>query len=145
MFRKPNRLSEPYVVNSIRKVLQRHGYKLHVERPLTAHGVDIVGQHPKHRHYIFVECKGYPTGYSETAQRDNYFLAVVGQILLRMRQKNAWYALALPDHPFYRKRILSAEMRRAARWLGLWFFLVGNDGVVHRVTASGTKFARWSR
>lgn len=139
-----SRLSERYVVKSVRKALRIHGYDLHAERSLAAHGADIVGRHPRHRHYIFVECKGYPTGYSETAQRENYFLAVLGQILLRMRQKNAYYAVALPDHPFYRKRILSAEIRRAARWLGLWFFLVGRDGVVHRVTASGIKFARWS-
>lgn len=140
-----NRFGEHYVVRSIRKALHDRGYKLHVERPLAAHGADVVGYHPRYRHYIFVECKGYPTGYSETAQRDNYFLSVLGQIILRMRQKNAYYTVALPDHPFYRRRILSAEMRRAARWLGLWFFLVDSDGVVRRATASAVKFTRWPR
>jgi hypothetical protein len=135
-----NWLSEPYVVELMRNALQSYGYKLHAERPMTAHGADIVGRHPRDRHYIFVECKGYPTGDSEGAQRDNYFLAVLGQILLRMRQENAYYAIALPDHPFYTKRILRAEMRRARRWLGLWFFLVGRGGVVRRLTASGTAF-----
>ena len=138
-----SRLSEQYVVRSVRTALKRNGYTLHEERSPAAHGADIVGWHRKHRHYIFVECKGYPTSHSQTAQRGNYFLAVLGQILLRMRQENAYYAVALPDHPFYRKRILSVEMRRAARWLGLWFFLVSHGGVVQRATASAVRFTRW--
>ena len=140
-----SRFSEQYVVRAVRKALQSYGYKLHAKRSLAAHGADIVGRHPKHRRYIFVECKGYPTGNSEGAQRENYFLAVLGQILLRRKQENGYYAVGLPEHPFYRKRILSAEMRRAARWLGLWFFLVDDGGVVHRATASGMKFVRWPR
>lgn len=139
-----NWLSEPYVVRSVRKALQSHGYNLHAKQPITAHGVDIVGWHRQHRHYIFVECKGYPTGNSEGAQRETYFLTALGQILCRMRQETAHYAVALPDHRFYRKRILRADMRRASRRLGLWFFLVGRDGIVQRLTALGTSFRPYS-
>ncbi len=122
--------SEAFVLDTLREALVRKGFKLYPRRSLHAHGVDITARHPKHRYYLFVECKGYPYGYSEQAQRDNYFLMILGQILLRMKQKNAYYAVALPDHPFYRKRILSPSLRLAREWLGLWFFLVRRDGGV---------------
>ncbi len=132
--------SEAFVLNAVRAALKRRGFKLHPKRSLHAHGVDITAQHPKHRYYLFVECKGYPKGYSEGAQRDNYFLMILGQILLRMRQKNAYYGVALPDHPFYRKRIISHEFRLARRWLGLWFFLVKSNGSVLWLGATRQRF-----
>ncbi len=122
--------SEAFVTQAVWKALKRKGFKPHPQKSLHAHGVDITARHPTHRYYIFVECKGYPKGYSEGAQRDNYFLMILGQILLRMRQKNAYYAVALPDHDFYRERILSRDFRWARKWLGLWFFLVKCDGRV---------------
>ena len=122
--------TESFISRTVRKALERKGFKLHPRRSLHAHGVDITAYHPRNRYYLFVECKGYPKGNSETAQRDNYFLMVLGQILLRMRQKNAYYVVALPDHPFYRKRILNPEFRLAKEWLGLWFFLVKRDGSI---------------
>lgn len=133
--------NEAFIINAVRKALVKKGFKLHPIRPLYAHGVDITARHLKHRYYIFIECKGYPKGYSETAQRDNYFLMVLGQILLRMRQRNAYYGVALPDHPFYRKRILSDDFRLAREWLGLWFFLVDRDGGVQQLSAKGRSFS----
>jgi hypothetical protein len=135
-----NSLSEGFVVASVRKALKRRGYLLGAPRSLRTRGVDISARHPRFRHHIFVECKGYPTGYSEAAQRDNYFLAILGQILLRMRQKNAYYAVALPDHPFYRKRILAQGLRLARRWLGLWFFLVKPNGTILHLDAVRSAF-----
>jgi hypothetical protein len=123
--------SEAFVVDVVRGALERKGFKLHQRRSLHAHGVDITARHLKHQYYLFVECKGYPRkGDNEGAQRENWFVAVLGQILLRMRQKNACYVVALPDHPFYRKRIFSRGIRTAREWLGLWFFLVKRDGSV---------------
>ena len=135
--------SEVFVLNAVRAALERKGFKLHPKRSLHAHGVDITARHPKHRYYLLVECKGYPKGYSEGAQRDNYFLMILGQILLRMRQKNAYYAVALPDHPFYRKRSLSPSFRLAREWLGLWFFLVKQDGSILRLDAKRKAFCAY--
>ena len=136
--------SETFVLSAIRKVLQAKGYKLDPPRSLHAHGVDIKVRHKKYRHYIFVECKGYPKGtYSEGVQRDNYFLTILGQILTRMRQKNAYYAVALPYHKFYRGRILRQDLRLAREWLGLWFFLVKRDGTVLRLAATQKEFREY--
>jgi len=133
--------NEAFIANAVRKALVKKGFKPQPVRSLHAHGADIVARHPKHRYYIFIECKGYPKGYSETAQRHNYFLAVLGQILLRMRQRNADYGVALPDHPFYRERILNDDFQIAREWLGLLFFLVGRGGQVQRLSAKGRSFS----
>ncbi|MBI2452361.1 hypothetical protein HYV50_04785 [Candidatus Pacearchaeota archaeon] len=71
------------------------------------HGVDIEAWNNKTRRYWFIEVKGYPRKKpSMNAQKQEWFVASLGQIIKRMRQKNGKYAVAFPDFEFYEKKSL---------------------------------------
>ncbi|MEW5816072.1 MAG: hypothetical protein AB1798_11850 [Spirochaetota bacterium] len=128
----------------MKKRLQEKGFKITVDSSCTGHGVDLKAYHPKHRYYWIVEVKGYPIGYSESAQRQNYFWQILGQIFGRITQENAEYGVCLPDYRgFYKKKILSKDLEISRRRLYLSFFLVTNKGKIYKLSPSGIKFQRF--
>jgi len=72
---------------------------------------------------LVIEAKGI--GKHSTMQR-NYFLSVLGEILRRMSDPNARYAVAFPDHPQYR-RLWNRLPAWVKRHLRLTAFFVGED------------------
>ena len=127
----------------IRNRLKKKGFKITADSHNSGHGVDLKMYHPKQRYYWIIEVKGYPRGYSETAQRQNYFWQVLGQILGRMTQENACYGICLPDHEFYRKKINDDNLKIARRRLYLSFFLVTKDKQIFKLSPSGKNFMRF--
>jgi hypothetical protein len=122
--------SENWVQNKIKRYLKSKGYKITHESKGHRHGVDIKCYHPKLRRYYFVEVKPEPRGWSEAAQRENYFLDVLGKILLRMNQKNGQYALGLPITYKAKVNKLPLQVRKN---LGLDIFFVSKEGHVTRL------------
>jgi len=133
--------NEKSVQLKMKEALQKKGFKITGESLNSGHGVDLKAYHPKRCYYWFIEVKGYPTGNSEMAQRQNYLWQVLGQIVGRMTQKNAYYGICLPDYKgFYRKKIKDNSLRNARRWLGLYFFLVTKKGKILKLASNKTEF-----
>ena len=125
----------------IKNRLEEKGFRITSDPSRTCHGVDLKAYHPKERYYWIIEVKGYPTGYSESAQRQNYFWQILGQILGRMTQENANYGICLPDYKgFYRKKILHDDLRIARKRLYLSFFLVTRKCEIYKLSPSGREF-----
>lgn len=91
---------------------------------LREHGADIDMSGPGGR--IIVEAKGEaPPG----AQQVNYFLHALGELVQRMHDPEATYAIALPDNKQFRGLVSSLPAHARER-LQLTIFFVGGDGVV---------------
>ena len=106
------------------------------------HGVDIEAWNNKTRRYWFIEVKGYPrVKPSMHAQKQEWFIACLGQILKRMRQKNGKYAVAFPDIGFYEKKSLELSIIARSR-LKLNIFLVNEHKVIRQLTPNSTNFKK---
>lgn len=64
--------------------------------------------------------------------RENYFLAVLGEIISRMNQETARYAIALPDNEYKTKKVRRIP-RRVRQLLKLDVLLVNERGRVRRL------------
>ena len=104
------------------------------------HGVDIEAWNDKRRRYWFIEVKGYPRKKaSMNAQKQEWFVTAIGQIIKRMRQKNGKYAIAFPDYSFYEKKSIDLPLIARDR-LKLNIFLISEDKKVRQLTPKSKKF-----
>lgn len=119
--------------------VESKGFKLMPET-FRIQGVDIEAWNSKRRRYWFIEVKGYPREKASMhAQKQEWFIASLGQIMKRMRQKNGKYGIAFPDYEFYEKK--SLELPKIARSrLKLNIFLVGEDKRIRQLTPKSNKF-----
>jgi hypothetical protein len=116
--------------DTLKEIIARHlckiGYQV-VLKMGTVHGVDVEAQRGEER--LLIEAKGEA---ALSAQQVNYFLGALGELLLRMSDLSARYALALPDNKQYR-----ALVRRIPppvwKALNLSVFLIQADGSVTEV------------
>jgi hypothetical protein len=118
-----NPLSEDAVKAAVRDHLAARG--LHVEvRWGHDRGTDITASGPNERWVI--EAKGEVVS---AQQQGNYFLGALGELIQRMDDPHARYALALPDTP--RCQGLVRRLPALARErLALSVFFVHRDGTV---------------
>jgi hypothetical protein len=115
------RVSEDEVKAALKSYLEVDGWTVTVawgrER-----GIDIEARRGNDR--LLIEAKGEaPAG----AQQVNYFLGALGELVQRMSDPDACYALALPGHRQYRG-LVDRLPALAKERLGIVFF-VGRDGV----------------
>jgi hypothetical protein len=135
--------SEKNIKKAMEGRLKKKGFKINGE---SKHGVDIATYPSKKGYNWFIEVKGYPTGYSETSQRQNYFWHILGQILGRMTLKESYYGICLPAYidkkkrNFYKEKMLDPKLKNARKWLSLYCFLVAKNNVILQLTPSGKKF-----
>ena len=117
------------------------GFKIMPET-FKQHGVDIEAWNDKRRRYWFIEVKGYPRKKpSMNAQKQEWFISALGQILKRMRQKNGKYGIAFPDFEFYERK--SLELPKIARErLKLNIFLIDKNKKIRQLTPKANKFKR---
>lgn len=87
-------------------------------------GIDLDAQHPDGRR-IICEAKGEVA--KGGAQQVNYFLGALGELVQRMSDPRATYALALPGHRQYRG-LIGRLPALARERLGLTVFWVTRDG-----------------
>lgn len=103
-------------------------------------GVDIEAWNNKTRRYWFIEVKGYPgKKLSMHAQKQEWFIAAIGQIIKRMRQKNGKYGIAFPNFEFYEKKSLDLPNIARER-LKLNIFLIDKNKSIRQLTPKTNKF-----
>lgn len=102
---QPGPAAGPMGEDAVKRAVQAHlhgqGFTVHVAWG-RSHGVDLDAVHPDGRRYL-VEAKG-EVGRSGP-QQANYFLGALGELVQRMEDPNARYALALPAHRQYRNLV----------------------------------------
>lgn len=130
------------------------------------HGIDIQRSSQKGCRYWFIECKGSPSkrykkGLREgkikpkqsiSSQKYVWFTTAIGQIALRMKQKNGKYGVAFPDdkQKYFRNKILDNQIRSRVetclkifrKRTKLHFFLVNKDGKILQLTPNANKFKK---
>jgi len=106
-------LSEDEVKEAVRRWLTGQGFAVEVaigrER-----GIDIEARHPDGRRWV-IEAKA---AVASEQQQGNYFLGALGELLQRMDDPDAIYALALPSNRRYRG-VVRRLPRLAKQRLGL--------------------------
>lgn len=112
-------ISEDEVKGAVRDHLEAGGFEVHVAWG-RVRGIDIEANHSDGRRYV-IEAKA-ETGTSGP-QQVNYFLGMLGELLQRMDDPEATYAIALPDNGQYR-RLVERLPRFARERLGLVVFWV---------------------
>lgn len=103
-------LSEDEVKEAVRRWLTSQGFTVSVAMG-HERGIDIDARHPDGRRWI-IEAKAEV---ASDQQQGNYFLGALGELLQRMDDQNAVYALALPSNRRYRslvRRLPSLAKRR---------------------------------
>lgn len=116
-------LSEDFVKAHVVAWLDQHGWDVRVAWG-QSQGVDILAERAKRRWLI--EAKGCG---SRQPMRVNYFLSVLGELLQRMDDEEAAYAVALPDMKQFRG--LWERLPRVAKTrTGISAIFVSDDGSV---------------
>lgn len=92
----PSLYSEDDVKRAVADVLERVGFQVDVAWGRTR-GIDIDARHPDGRRYV-IEAKGEV---KSDQQQGNYFLGAFGELIQRMDDPAATYALAFPHNRRY--------------------------------------------
>lgn len=119
-------LSEDDVKAAVRDYFEVAGFAMTV-RWGRERGVDIEATHPDGRRWL-IEAKG---AVASDQQQGNYFLGALGELIQRMDDPDAVYALALPDNRRYRG-LADRLPRLAKQRLGLavlWVRRVDGGGL----------------
>ena len=93
-----DRITEDEVKEAVRTYLVADGFSVDVAWGRSP-GIDIVARHADGRRYV-VEAKA-EVGIAG-AQQHNYFVGMLGELVQRMDDPEATYAIALPDNRQYR-------------------------------------------
>lgn len=122
------RITEDEVKTAVKHYLESQGYEVQVAWARTR-GIDIDARGSEGR--VIIEAKGEaPPG----AQQVNYFLGALGELVQRMDDSDARYALALPDHKQYRG-LVERLPRLARQRLNLTIYFVRRDHDRYEVEA----------
>jgi hypothetical protein len=116
-------LSEDAIKHTLDNYLTKNGWEMEIAWG-RKQGIDIDAHRGKDRWVI--EVKGHG---SLSAMRVNYFLAVLGELLQRMNDKNAKYSIALPDISQF-NNLWSRLPSLAKQKLNISCLFVGHDGSV---------------
>jgi hypothetical protein len=117
------RITEDAVKTAVAAWLEATGWTVDVRWGRTR-GIDLDARRGAER--LVIEAKGEaPAG----PQQVNYFLNALGELIQRMSDPHARYALALPDHPQYRGLVDRLPSLARERML-LDVFFVDGSGVV---------------
>lgn len=114
-------ISEDEVKRAVKSYLEGQGFSVSVAWG-RQHGIDLDARRGDDR--WIVEAKGTaPRG----PQQVNYFLSALGELVQRMDDDAARYAIAVPDNPQYRGLVARLPMP-ARRRLNLTVFFVRREG-----------------
>lgn len=119
-------ISEDEVKLAVHGLLDSEGYVVEVAWGRTR-GIDLDARHPNGHRYV-IEAKGEVA--AAGAQQVNYFLGALGELVQRMDDPGATYALALPAHRQYRGLVdrLPDHARERLGLVVFWVIRV-NDGL----------------
>lgn len=113
-----DRITEDEVKEAVRDFLVADGFEVQVAWGRNP-GVDLHAWHPDGRRFL-IEAKA-EVG-TAGAQQHNYFVGALGELVQRMDEPEATYALALPDNRQYRGLVdrLPALAKRRLRLAVFW-------------------------
>ena len=112
--------------------LRKQGHKINVRVPCSSGYIDLVAE--KEGRSIIIEVKGEDKGGYTSAEMN--FQMGLGQIISRMTDPKASYALAIPISNDYMRVLRKYNGSFGLNRLGLNFFLVRRDESVESLTAS---------
>lgn len=119
-------LTEDEVKACLELCFQNKGFNVEVAYG-GAHGPDIVAR--KESKKLIIEAKGEG---SRPEMRENYFLAIIGEICKHMKDPKAFYAIALPAHKdFIKKTQKLPQLARQVLGIGFIFVRKKEDGVYY--------------
>ncbi len=119
-------ISEEIVKELVYRELRKESYSVKKTSP-RGKGPDIEGSSPKGR--VIVEAKGEG---SRPEMFHNFFLAALGQILMRMTDQNTRYIIALPIHEKF-VRLVRQLPPNVREKLNLEFWLIGAKPVRYSI------------
>lgn len=99
-----------------------------------APGIDIVARHADGRRYV-IEAKA-EVGIAG-AQQHNYFVGMLGELIQRMSDPEATYAIALPDNRQYRGLVdRLPDLAKMRMHLAVFWVERTGDGLIVRLEPS---------
>jgi hypothetical protein len=120
-------ITEDYVKNALKNHFENNNWTCEIAWGTTK-GIDILAT--KNNEHWIIEVKG---GGSLTQMRGNYFLAVLGEILQRMENRNTKYSIAFPAMQRY-KKLWDNLPQLAKERLNITCFFVDKENNVIEVT-----------
>jgi hypothetical protein len=125
-------ITEDEVKGAVRDRLMAEGFDVTVAWGREP-GIDVMARHADGRRYV-IEAKAEKgvTG----AQQHNYFVGLLGELVQRMNDPHATYAIALPENRQYRG-LVGRLPGLARERLGLQVFWVARTEDGFRVTIEG--------
>jgi hypothetical protein len=126
-------MNENTVVERTIKYLQDKGWTIKEKHLGHEQKVDIKAFHPKNRRYYYIEAKGDPGKDSKSAgaQKENYFISALGEIVLRIKSEKApLYGIALPES--YEQKLKKID-KKVMKRLNLHFLIVRENGKVNDI------------
>lgn len=114
-----NRITEDEVKEAVRAYLSAEGFQVEVAWGHVP-GIDVDARHEDGRRYV-IEAKA-EVG-TAGPQQHNYFVGVLGELVQRMSDPGATYAIALPDNRQYRglvsrlPQLARGRLRLAVFWV----------------------------
>ena len=120
-------ITEEAVKDIVYQQLTRDGYSAKKSSP-RGKGADIEGWSSQ-KGGVVVEAKGEG---SRPEMFHNFFLAALGQIVMRMSEENTRYVIALPIHEKF-VRLVRGVSQHALKKLNLEFWLVGADPIRYSI------------
>jgi len=128
-------ITEEVVKDIVYRQLMRDGYSAKKSLP-KGKGADIEGWSSQHGGVV-VEAKGEG---SRPEMFHNFFLAALGQIVMRTNEKNTRYVVALPIHEKF-VRLAQGVSQYARKRLDLEFWLVGTEPIRYSIHVLSPDFA----
>jgi hypothetical protein len=128
-------LTEDAVVAAVRRLLERHGWKILVHATAIQHGHDLVAERDNQR--LIIEAKGAGSSKEGTARFGRLFTSnqvfdhVAKAVLKALRvvtEGRAWGGVAFPDNANHHLQI--DQIRTALDQLQVAIFWVRDDGTV---------------
>lgn len=126
--RDHSRITEDEVKEAVRAHLTSRGFDVVVAWG-GVRGIDIDARHADWRRFV-IEAKA---GVGRTgAQQVNYFVGMLGELVQRMDDAQAWYGIALPDNPQYRGLVNRMPLlaRERLRLAVFWVSRTGDELIV---------------
>ena len=120
-------ITEEVVKDLVYQQLKRDGYSAKKNSP-KGKGADIEGWSNRYGGVV-VEAKGEG---SRPEMFYNFFVAALGQIVMRMNERNTRYVVALPIHEKF-VRLVQGVSHEARKKLNLEFWLVGADPIRYSI------------
>jgi len=142
------------IEKSMKSWLDSKNYVKEIPKADELHGVDIQRRNVQKCRYWFIEAKGDPSkiyvkgpkkGRKKSlqticSQRYSWFTCAIGQIAMRMYQKNGQYGVVFPKIDYFEKKSLELKLFRQRSKIN--FFLIDDNENIFQLTPSAKEYKK---